>query len=71
MHAVLYGVNRDQLMARHQANHIHVAYAPDAATARRALMRKAAMAHAMGIAVHLCGELDDSLDNHQAASFRG
>ncbi len=42
MHAVLYGVDRDQLMARHKANHIHVVYAPDAATARRALVRKAA-----------------------------
>ncbi len=31
MHAVLYGVSRDQLMAAHQANHIQVAYAPDAA----------------------------------------
>ena len=27
----LYGVTRDQLMARHKANHIQVAYAPDAA----------------------------------------
>ena len=30
MHAVLYGVSRDQFMAKHQANHIQVAYAPDA-----------------------------------------
>ena len=70
MHAVLYGVDRDQLMARHQANHIHVVYAPGAATAHRALIRKAAMAHAMGITVHLCGDLTDSLDRHQSAEHR-
>ena len=58
MHAVLYGVSRDQLMAKHQANHIQVAYAPDAATARRALARKAAMARALGIRVNLCGDLE-------------
>ena len=28
MHAMLHGVSRDQLMARHQANHVNVAYAP-------------------------------------------
>jgi hypothetical protein len=65
MHALLYGVTRDQLMARHQANHIQVAYAPDAAQARRALVTKCAMAAAMGITVHLCGDLDDTLDRHQ------
>ncbi len=37
MHAVLHGVSRDQFMARHKANHLNVAYAPDAATADRAL----------------------------------
>jgi len=56
MHAVLYGVTRDQMMARHQSNHIQVVYAPDAATADKALAAKAAMAEAMGIRVHLCGE---------------
>jgi L-fucose isomerase-like protein len=70
MHGVLYGVSRDQLMAKHQANHIHVVYAPDAVTAKRALVRKAAMARAMGIAVNLCGDIDDSLDRHQAAEYR-
>ena len=33
MHAVLHGISRDQMMARHKANHIQVAYAPDAAGA--------------------------------------
>jgi hypothetical protein len=56
MHAVLYGVSRDQMMARHQSNHIHVVYAPDAEAADRVLAAKAAMAEAMGIKVHLCGD---------------
>jgi hypothetical protein len=55
MHAVLHGVTRDQMMARHRANHIQVAYGPDAVAADAALQAKAAMLHAMGIRVHLCG----------------
>jgi hypothetical protein len=55
MHAVTYGVSRDQLMAKHKANHIQVAYGPDTAGANRALAAKAAMFRAMGIAVNLCG----------------
>jgi hypothetical protein len=70
MHAVLYGVTRDRLMAKHKANHIQVAYAPDAPTARRALVRKAAMARTMGMHVNLCGSHEDSLDSHQAPQHR-
>ncbi|MGQ9917347.1 MAG: fucose isomerase [Bryobacteraceae bacterium] len=55
MHAVLYGVTRDQMMARHKANHIQVAYAPNAAAANRALAVKAAMLREMGIDVSICG----------------
>ncbi len=55
MHAVLHGVTRDQMMARHKANHIQVAYAPSAEAADRALAAKAAMFMAMGIQVNLCG----------------
>jgi hypothetical protein len=56
MHAVLHGVTRDQFMARHKANHVQVAYAPDAQTADKALLAKAAAFDALGVAVHLCGE---------------
>ena len=56
MHAVLHGVSRDQMMGRHKANHIQVAYAPDAESADRALAAKAAMFLAMGIRVHACGD---------------
>ncbi len=57
MSAVLHGVTRDQMMARHKANHIQVVYAPDTATADKALAAKAAMFAEMGIRVHLCGEV--------------
>jgi L-fucose isomerase-like protein len=70
MHAVLYGITRDQMMAQHKANHIQVAYAPDAGTANRALVRKAAMARALGIQVNLCGDPEQTLDRHQAEKFR-
>ena len=55
MHAVLDGVSRDQLMARHKSNHVQVAYAPDAAAANQALAVKAAMFRAMGLEVAICG----------------
>ncbi|MCL4797779.1 MAG: fucose isomerase [Bryobacteraceae bacterium] len=55
MHAVLYGVTRDQLMGKHKANHIQVAYAPTAADANKALAAKAAMFREMGIDVNVCG----------------
>ena len=55
MHAVTYGVSRDQMMARHKANHIQVAYANSAAEADDALLAKAAMADALGMEVSLCG----------------
>ena len=55
MHAVIHGVSRDQFMARHKANHLNVAYAPDAETADKALVAKAAMFAKLGVQVHLCG----------------
>ena len=70
MHAVLFGVTRDQFMAKHRANHIQVAYAPDTATARRLLAAKAGMAHELGLYVNVCGDIDDTLDRHQAPEFR-
>lgn len=55
--AVLHGIGRDQLMARHRANHLSIAYAPTADEADRALAVKAAMMHELGIHVHLCGNV--------------
>lgn len=55
MHAVLTGVTRDQMMARHKANHIQVAYAKSATEADQAMMAKAALAEELGLEVALCG----------------
>lgn len=58
MNAILHGVTRDQMMARHKANHLNVVYAPDAETADKALTAKAAMFEAMGYNVHLAGDVN-------------
>src|SRR6185503_13090823 len=57
MHAVLKGVSRDQMMARHRANHIQVVYAPNETQAHRAARIKAAALAELGIDVHLCGDV--------------
>ena len=64
LHAVLHDITRDQFMARHKANHLQVAYAPDSDSADRALLTKAAYFHELGVPVHLCGEvpIDDIID---------
>lgn len=56
-HVVLRGVSRDQFMARHKANHVQMVYAPDAETADKALLAKAAMFDGMGIKVNLIGDV--------------
>jgi L-fucose isomerase-like protein len=55
MHAVTYGMSRDQLMARHKSNHIHVAYANSADEADKAMLAKASLANALGLDVAICG----------------
>ncbi|WP_448256514.1 fucose isomerase [Microbacterium aurum] len=57
-HVVLHDITRDQFMARHKANHAQVVYAPDAATADRALVAKAAMFDRIGVAVNLTGAVN-------------
>jgi hypothetical protein len=59
MHAVTYGVTRDQMMARHKSNHVQVAYARTAAAADQCLLAKASMAAALGMRVSLCGTRAD------------
>jgi hypothetical protein len=65
MHAVTYGVTRDQMMAKHKSNHITVSYAPDAATANEIMSAKAAMAHELGFKVNICGScsIEDSMEH--------
>ncbi len=58
MHAVLDGVTRDQMMARHKSNHIQVVYAPNRKQAHRACRIKAAMLQELGLHVHLCGTVE-------------
>ncbi len=55
MHAVTYGVSRDQMMARHKANHLNVAYAQSAEHADLCLLAKAELAEKLGMEVFICG----------------
>ena len=55
MNLVLSGVTRDQMMARHKANHIQVAYAENAQRAEEALAAKCTCFHDLGMDVSLCG----------------
>jgi len=55
VHAILHGVTQNQMMARHRANHVNVAYAPTAEVADRAFATKAATLAELGVQVHLCG----------------
>ena len=57
MHAVLNGITRDQMMARHKSNHIQVVYAPNEKQAHRAGRIKAATLAELGLEVHLCGNV--------------
>ena len=54
MHAVIHGVTRDQMMARHQANHIQVVYAHSTAEADIAMQAKAIAAAELGMEVSIC-----------------
>ena len=56
MQAILKGVTRDQMMARHKSNHIQVVYAPDYENARRGLYAKAATMKKLGLDVFICGK---------------
>jgi len=57
MHAVLKGVSRDQMMARHKSNHIQVVYCPNEKQAHRAARIKAAAMRELGLHVSLCGDV--------------
>ncbi len=57
MHAVFRGMTRDQLMARHLANHIQVAYANSESEATLVVQAKAVAAHTLGIDVWYCGDV--------------
>jgi len=58
MHAIMRGISRDQMMARHQSNHIQVVYAPDLKSARRGMFVKAAAMRELGLRAHFCGTME-------------
>jgi hypothetical protein len=60
MHAVLKGISRDQMMARHPSNHIQVVYAPSRTKAAWATRVKAAAFSELGMDVSLCGKISGS-----------
>ena len=51
------GITRDQMMARHQSNHIQVVYTPNEKQAHRAARIKAAALRELGLNVSMCGEV--------------
>jgi hypothetical protein len=58
LHAVLNGITRNQMMARHKSNHIQVVYTPNEKQAHRACRIKAAMMSELGLDVHFCGNVE-------------
>jgi hypothetical protein len=57
MHTILPGISRDEMMARHKANHIQVVYAPDKEGAKKGLYAKAAAMRELGMKVAICGDI--------------
>ena len=55
MHAVLPGISRDQMMAKHKSNHIQVVYAPSRGDAVKGMAAKAAAMQELGLQVNICG----------------
>ena len=58
MHAVIKGVTRDQMMARHKSNHIQVVYVPSEKNAHKGARIKASMLSELGLRVYLCGDVN-------------
>ncbi len=57
MHGIIKGVSKNQMMARHKANHIHVVYTNDETMAHKACRIKAAALAELGVSVHFCGDV--------------
>ena len=58
MHATLDGISRDQMMARHKANHIQVVYTDNLEMANKSCRIKAAALFEIGISVNFCGTVE-------------
>lgn len=59
MHTVLPGISRDQMMAKHQSNHIQVVYAPGLAEAKKGAGAKISAFRHLGMHVNFCGKTFD------------
>ncbi|WP_245949411.1 hypothetical protein [Echinicola strongylocentroti] len=57
MNVVLPGISRNQMMAKHQANHIQVAYGESIESTVEAAYLKASALDALGIKVQFCGNI--------------
>lgn len=57
MHAVMKGISRDQMMARHKSNHIQVVYCHSEEDAYKCCRIKAAAMDELGLDVHVCGDV--------------
>ncbi len=57
MNATLKGVSQNQMMGRHQANHIQVVYATSEEMAHKACRVKAAALQELGLKVRFCGDV--------------
>ena len=57
MNATLKGVSQNQMMGRHQANHIQVVYATNEEMAHKACRIKASALQELGLKVHFCGDV--------------
>ena len=69
VHAILHGVSQNQMMARHRANHVNVAYAPTAEIADKALATKAAMLAELGVRYIFAGSMHIASSMLQAAGY--
>ena len=57
MHAVLNGITRDQMMARHKSNHIQVVYCESEEESHKCCRIKAAAMDELGLSVNICGHI--------------
>ena len=59
MHAITHGVSRDQMMAKHKANHLNVVYVNKEEDALSIILAKAELYNRLGIEVNICGTFKD------------
>lgn len=58
-HAILHGITREQMLARHLSSHLQVVYADSPRDADRALLARTALWDVLGAEVSICGTRGD------------